>query len=226
MESETRNTGIMVAVVITAIIIVLLVIFLRPKETTVKEIVKEDQEAVFTIEEKVSNLSSRVKSLEETLGYLNGFETDIKQRLQNLENELEQNKTELRGLKSNFTTIIVFAVLILVFLVVFIVGTLIKNNKISLSKLKDKVKPDKKHNDDDEILNDYGWTTVEGNQPSEKQKDEFNNNDDDDDNLIKEEESEENEDYEHNHGSYDELSKKEKKSLLNDSFEPKEEDDE
>jgi predicted PurR-regulated permease PerM len=208
MESETRNTGIMVAVVVTAIIIILLVIFLRPKET-VREVVKEEQNAVLSVEDKVERLESRVNQLEKTLGALNGFESKIR----NLETQLNQNEKELNSLKSRFTTIIVFAVIILIVFVIVIIGILVKSGKINVDKIKKKVTKNFDEKKDD-TLNDYGWTTVEGNNDSEN-----------DENEEKEIFTKENEEFEQNHGTYDDLSKKEKKSLLNDEFTPEDMDE-
>ena len=209
MDTERRNAGIILSVVIATIIIILLVLFVRPKETTkvVENVI--DTQALQDLEHRFSRTESEIDNLRKRLNSIDGLETNIQDEFSNIQKELEKSRKEINQLKANFTTMIILGILLLI-LLAFLVVRKYKINKIGKSKPLSSSETSNSINEHHKSVDDVSMADTN---KSDSKKDTPENTA----NLT----DETDEQFSHNHGSFTDLSGREQKSALNSSFTPK-----
>lgn len=203
MDNETRNTGIMIAVVITAIIVVLLVLFLRPTETkTVERVV--DNQLLSGVEGSFGQLNSKINNLESKVNSFVNFENNVDTRITNIENRIQEKDKRIEQLQTGLTTAVVVGIILLVLQTGLVISLSVRKNK-GLNPKKDYYK-------------DY--TDDDGNTIEDDEEETAGADNESDEPTFEESEPE------NSHGTFDDMSGKDQKQALNSPFVPKDDDKE
>ncbi len=133
METETRNVGIMIAVVITAIIVILLVLFIRPRDTVRVEV---DKNALTSLETRMNNLEAKTSSLDTRINDLSGTDTSIQDTIAKLDDLVKKTRDEVGQLRASFTTVIVIGIIIFIILGGLAIRYVLKSGKFHIGKNK------------------------------------------------------------------------------------------